>query len=56
MLLYEKNETKCFDIDEEINKNFIGETNVIFVKFKDFYKGKIIVKVCEYNFPSFLKI
>ena len=55
MLMYEKNETKCFDIDQEINKNFIGEKDIFFVKFLNYYKGQLRVKVCDYCYPFFSK-
>lgn len=51
MLDYEKKETEIFNIDEEINKNLVVSSYIFFVRFIDYYKGKIIVKVTDLFFP-----
>lgn len=49
---YEKKETEIFNIDEEINKQFIVPDYIFFVRFIEYYKDKIIVKVSDFYFPK----
>ena len=51
ILDYEKKETEIFNIDEEINKNYVFPSYIFFVRFIEYYKGKIIVKVNNLFFP-----
>ena len=52
ILDYEKKENKIFTIDEEINENFYIPSYIFFVKFIEYYKGKIIVRVTNLYFPK----
>ena len=52
ILDYEKKETEIFTIDEEINENFYIPSHIFFVKFIEYYKGKIIVRVTNLYFPK----
>lgn len=51
ILDYEKKETEIFTIDEEINEKFVIPNYIFFVRFKEYYKGKVIVKVTNLFFP-----